>query len=56
MLNENWLDEMLSSKNSERVILTPSENGKDCLGNGTHEDIECCCDECEYYLLCFPDC
>ncbi len=25
-----------------------------CLGNGEH-GFECCCDECDYYLLCFPE-
>ena len=25
-----------------------------CLGNGD-QGFECCCDECDYYLLCFPD-
>ena len=24
-----------------------------CLGNGDR-GVECCCDECDYYLLCFP--
>ncbi len=24
-----------------------------CLGNGGL-GVECCCDECDYYLLCFP--
>lgn len=41
------------------TILTPSTGGTDCLGNGLHKDaqgmtIECCCDECGYFLLCFP--
>lgn len=36
-------------------ILTPSYHGENCLGNGEHPDVECCCDECNYYLLCFPD-
>ena len=35
--------------------LTPSPKGERCLGNGEHEGIECCCDECDYYLECFPD-
>lgn len=35
--------------------LTPSFHGKDCLGNGEHPGIECCCDECDHYLTCFPD-
>ena len=34
--------------------LTPSFHGKDCLGNGEHPGIECCCNECDHYLACFP--
>ena len=34
------------------AILTPGNCGKDCLGNGEHEGIECCCDECDYMLCC----
>ena len=25
-----------------------------CLGNGNH-GFECLCDECDYFLLCFPE-
>ncbi len=25
-----------------------------CPGNG-EQGFECCCDECDYYLLCFPE-
>ena len=35
------------------VELTPGEPAV-CLGNG-EQDYECCCDECDYYLLCFPE-
>ena len=35
------------------VELTPGEPFV-CLGNGEH-DFECCCDECDYCLLCFPE-
>ena len=35
------------------TILTPGNYGNDCLGNGEHEGIECCCDECDYMLCCF---
>ncbi len=35
------------------VELTPG-NADECLGNGEH-GFECCCDECDYYLLCFPE-
>ena len=34
--------------------LTPSFNGKRCLGNGEHKEYECCCDECGYFLKCYP--
>ena len=34
--------------------LTPSRQGRKCLGNGEHPEYECCCDECDYYLYCFP--
>ena len=37
------------------IPLTPSYHGKNCLGNGEHPGLECCCDECDYYLICFPD-
>lgn len=40
---------------STGIELTPSSEGKDCLGNGEHPGIECCCDECDYYLTCFPN-
>ena len=46
-------------KNIKKVIditdveLTPG-NARDCLGNG-EQGLECCCDECDYYLLCFPE-
>ena len=37
------------------TILTLGDLGKDCLGNGEHEDIECCCDECDYTLCSLED-
>ena len=35
------------------IELTPGKPDV-CLGNGD-QGFECCCDECDYYLLCFPD-
>ncbi len=35
------------------IELTPGKPDV-CLGNG-EQDFECCCDECDYLLLCFPD-
>lgn len=26
-----------------------------CQGNGKHPDFEICCDECDFYLKCFPE-
>ena len=37
------------------ITLTPSYHGEKCLGNGEHPDVECCCDECDYYPTCFPE-
>ena len=37
------------------LSLTPSHHGKACKGNGDDPEYECCCDECDYYLNCFPD-
>ena len=39
------------------IELTPGNGGINCLENGEHFDangnrIECCCDECDYFLLC----
>lgn len=41
------------------VELIPG-NMSDCLGNGEHLDkdgnlIECCCDECNYLILCLEN-
>lgn len=26
-----------------------------CQGNGEHPDYEICCDNCDYFLACFPE-
>ena len=33
--------------------LTPGDPTA-CPGNG-ERGFECCCDECDYYLICFPE-
>ena len=35
------------------IELMPGEPNA-CLGNG-EQGFECCCDECDYYLLCLPE-
>ncbi len=35
------------------TVLTPGNGGQNCLGNGEHAGIECCCDECDFYLCCW---
>ena len=42
------------------VTLMPGNRGENCPGNGKHYDangelVECCCDECDYMLCCFPE-
>ena len=49
----------MSKKIQEKIIdITGVEltSGKPtvCLGNG-EQGFECCCDECDYFLLCFPE-
>ena len=35
--------------------LTPSYHGEKCLFNGEHEGYEITCDNCDFYMECFPD-
>lgn len=40
--------------------LTPGNMGRDCRGNGSYYNkkgklIECCCDECDYYMCCIEE-
>ena len=35
------------------IELTPGKPDV-CLGNGK-QGLECCCDECDYFLACFPE-
>ena len=37
------------------ILLSPSYLGGVCIGNGDNPGHECCCDECDYYLVCFSD-
>ena len=36
------------------AILAPGDKEK-CQGNGELKEFECCCDECDYFLLCYPE-
>ena len=41
------------------IELTPGDMSA-CLGNGEHKDndgnpVECCCDECDYMILCLKN-
>lgn len=46
---------VIAEKKSNINQLTPSPNGENCKGNGLNKNVECMCDECKYYLECFPD-
>ena len=39
----------------EKEVLTPSYHGERCIGNGEDPGVECCCDECNFFLHCFPE-
>ena len=39
----------------QEEILTPSYHGELCRHNGDNPDYEIACDECDYFLICFPD-
>lgn len=49
-MHEEILEKMMDTPD---VKLTPGEPTV-CLGNG-EQGFECACDECNYYLLCFPE-
>ena len=49
----------MNNKNQQKVVdgtgieLTPGEPDV-CLGNGK-QGFEFCCDECDYFLICYPE-
>ena len=49
-MNENIEEKVIDVTGIE---LTPGKP-QVCLGNG-EQGFECCCDECDYCLLCYPD-
>ena len=36
-------------------IITPGFHGETCKYNGATDGFEIACDECNFYLVCFPD-
>lgn len=34
------------------IVLVPGNGGRDCPGNGEHNEIECCSDECDFLMCC----
>lgn len=46
---------MHGEEKDQQEILTPSFHGELCRHNGEIPDYEIACDECDYYLMCFPD-
>ena len=49
MKQEDWMDP------GTGMLLKPGFLGKDCPGNGMQPGVECCCDECDHFLTCFPE-
>ena len=48
-------ESMFNILDSSGVLLTPSFHGEKCAGNMNTPEHGCCCDECDFYLSCFPD-
>lgn len=40
---------------STGILLIPGFHGDSCPGSGEIPGYDCCCDECAYFLLCFPE-
>lgn len=47
--------EWKETENGVEKTLTPSYHGELCRHNGNDPEFEIACDECDYYLVCFPD-
>ncbi len=41
--------------NDEEECVTPSFHGEKCRHNGENPYFEIFCDECDYFLICFPE-
>lgn len=39
----------------ERWLIRPSWHGEECPSNGKRAGIECRCDNCDHFLVCFPE-
>ncbi len=39
----------------ERWLYRPNVHGKYCPSSGDNKGIECRCDNCDFFLNCFPD-
>lgn len=48
-------ERMALKHGKEHWLYRPSRHGEYCPSNGEHPGIECRCDECDWYLKCFPD-
>ena len=40
---------------STGILLIPGFHGDGCPGSGEIPGYECCCDECDYFLICFRE-
>lgn len=49
------IKDFMSPEQLENYAPNPSLGGTECRGNGQHEGIEIQCDECDNFLVCFPE-
>ena len=54
-LRKKTYNPIMEVENMDEEVLTPSYHGELCRHNGNNPDYEIACDECDYYLTCFPD-
>ena len=48
-------ERMALLRGHENWLYRPSYHGEKCPSNGDNNGIECRCDNCNYYLRCFPE-
>ena len=48
-------DDSIENQKQIEEFLTPSYHGELCRHNGENPECEIACDECDFYLECFPD-
>ena len=46
---------MVHNEDPDMSGVVPGFHGINCPHNGLDDNQDCHCDECDYYLVCYPD-